>query len=98
LDLKLTEVAYLYKEDASQQDCTFVIFQFPNVEEKINQLNWEALNKATWLVNLGVLQLKIGDKASINIEEHLQDIRPLPTRPTSVLGKTYHIIPYEFHC
>ncbi|XP_031563683.1 uncharacterized protein LOC116299195 [Actinia tenebrosa] len=86
LELELKDVAFITKEDASHQDCVFILFQFPNLEPKIMELNCDALNRADWLVSLGVLQLQIGGKASINIKENLQDIRPIPKRQTSVLA------------
>lgn len=95
LGLDLKDVVFVAKEDASLQDCVFIVFQFPNLEPQIMELNCFALNKANWLVNLGVLQLQIGDKASINIKENLQDIRPIPKRQTSILGKLLSI---DFLC
>lgn len=91
LGLNLKDVCFIRREGANFQDhidlYVFIVFQFPNQEPKIMELNCDALNKAKWLVDLGVLQLQIGDKASINIKENLQEIRPIPKRQTSFLGK-----------
>ncbi|XP_020909160.1 uncharacterized protein LOC110247112 [Exaiptasia diaphana] len=75
-DQRSVPVVYLYSiENESDLDTTVVIFQFPkDQKEKVitDKLQKCALEKDQWLIDNGVVQLKVNGQSSINLKESLE--------------------------
>ncbi|XP_031560251.1 uncharacterized protein LOC116296380 [Actinia tenebrosa] len=70
LGLKISDVFYVATdEDEENPQYSQLRLQLPKREEKINQLQIDAVNKMPWLTDLEVVELTVDNKSSIKIAE-----------------------------